>query len=202
MKIKALITVTFLFASLVANAYAAAPSPTQTENSQINQLKNKIASQVAQLKLVEKRGIVGTIQNVAISNNQITLLDVFDDVPTDFEVLGHVLDGHHRRELQSIALKGLGVRPARIGKGDRDLPHHPTLSALDTRDSQGQKHGLPPHRHRSETPRGLPTPNHVRRVAFRATVCLSALLHREGHRTPRIVGLHVPIAAHSESMIQ
>ncbi len=80
MKIKALITVTFLFASLVANAYAAAPSPTQTENSQINQLKNKIASQVAQLKLVEKRGIVGTIQNVAISNNQITLLDVHGQV--------------------------------------------------------------------------------------------------------------------------
>lgn len=51
------------------------PAPTNSQlNSQINTLKDKIASQVSKLNLVQKRGIIGTIQNV--SNNQITLTDL------------------------------------------------------------------------------------------------------------------------------
>lgn len=42
-------------------------------NQQINDLKNRIASRVAQLKLVEKRGIIGTVTDV--SDTQITLSD-------------------------------------------------------------------------------------------------------------------------------
>jgi hypothetical protein len=84
MKIKTLIAILFLSTAITGPAYAAVPSPTQTstqtENSQINQLKNKIASQVAQLKLVEKRGIIGTIQSVDLSANQITLLDIHDQI--------------------------------------------------------------------------------------------------------------------------
>jgi hypothetical protein len=78
MKLGTIITTFLLTISLVGQAYAAAPSPTQspsqTEANQINQLKNKIASQVSQLKLVEKRGIIGTIQDA--NSSQITLLDI------------------------------------------------------------------------------------------------------------------------------
>jgi len=60
---------------LTGQAYAATPSPTasnsQTLNSQINQLKDKIASRVSELNLVEKRGVIGTIQEV--KDSQITL---------------------------------------------------------------------------------------------------------------------------------
>ena len=61
------------------NAASATPTPTQAPtsaqlNSQINTLKDKIASQVSKLNLVQKRGIIGTIQNV--SNNQINLTDL------------------------------------------------------------------------------------------------------------------------------
>src|SRR3989344_7962603 len=41
---------------------------------QINALTNKIASRVAQLKLVEKRGVIGKVTDV--SNTQITLSDM------------------------------------------------------------------------------------------------------------------------------
>lgn len=43
-------------------------------NSQINQLKEKIASRVAELNLVEKRGLIGTVTDS--TNNQITLTDL------------------------------------------------------------------------------------------------------------------------------
>jgi len=68
------------------------PSPTSSEsnklkptdtlpttdalNQQINSLKNRIASRVAQLKLVEKRGIIGQVTDV--SDTQITVSDLKD----------------------------------------------------------------------------------------------------------------------------
>lgn len=57
----------------------ASPSakPTNMLDNQINTLKDRIASRVAQLKLVERRGIVGTVTNV--SNTQITLSDAEDN---------------------------------------------------------------------------------------------------------------------------
>jgi len=75
---KKLLIITTIFILAGANtAFAAtatsSPSAGATENSQINQLKNKIASQVAKLNLVEKRGVIGTIQSV--TDNQITLTD-------------------------------------------------------------------------------------------------------------------------------
>ncbi|HSW97520.1 MAG TPA: DUF5666 domain-containing protein [Candidatus Saccharimonadales bacterium] len=72
---KILIIILVLFFIVVNKTFAAAPTPTSSAamNSQINQLKDKIASQVSKLNLVEKRGIIGTIQSV--SNNQITLTD-------------------------------------------------------------------------------------------------------------------------------
>jgi len=79
MKLRILITTALLITFWAGTAYAASPSPasssTQIENSQINQLKNKIASQVSQLKLVEKRGVIGTIQDINTTGNQITLTD-------------------------------------------------------------------------------------------------------------------------------
>lgn len=52
------------------------PSQEITEklSDQINNLKEKIASRVAQLNLVEKRGLVATVKD--ISGNQLTIVDV------------------------------------------------------------------------------------------------------------------------------
>jgi len=79
---------TILFFALTANpvhAAAAAPttklSPTTAPNvggekldQQINQLKNKIASRVAELNLVEKRGFIGVVTQV--EGTKLTLTDV------------------------------------------------------------------------------------------------------------------------------
>lgn len=62
---------------LIPRAYAATPtvtpSPSQIQK-QIDDLKERIASRVAQLKLVERKGIMGTVTEV--SAIQITITDV------------------------------------------------------------------------------------------------------------------------------
>ncbi|HWY80187.1 MAG TPA: DUF5666 domain-containing protein [Candidatus Sulfotelmatobacter sp.] len=75
MKKRILIT-TFLFSITIVGQAFAATSTTPTPsiaNNQINKLKEKIASQVSKLNLVEKRGVIGAIE--AVANNQITLTD-------------------------------------------------------------------------------------------------------------------------------
>lgn len=59
---------------LALNAHAATPSPVE---QQIDELKDRIASRVAQLKLVERRGIIGIVND--LSDTQITLTDVKGD---------------------------------------------------------------------------------------------------------------------------
>lgn len=53
------------------------PSPVSRVEQQIDELKDRIASRVAELNLVEKRGIIGTVTDV--SGTQITLNDIKDD---------------------------------------------------------------------------------------------------------------------------
>ncbi len=55
-----------------------ATTPTQGDIQQIDDLKNRIASRVAQLKLVEKRGIIGSVTDA--TNSQITLTDVSGNI--------------------------------------------------------------------------------------------------------------------------
>lgn len=74
------IFLTLVFFSITSGAFAISISPTPTPNQnanaleqQINNLKDRIASRVAQLNLVEKRGIIGTVTDV--TENQITITD-------------------------------------------------------------------------------------------------------------------------------
>ena len=55
--------------------------------------------------------------------------------------MGHVADGHAPRQLQGVALEGLGVAPPRVGEGDLDLAHHATGLAFDARDGQDDERG-------------------------------------------------------------
>lgn len=58
---------------LAPTAQAATPTPADTTSEIRDQLITNIASRVAQLKLVEKRGIIGTVNEV--TNTQITITD-------------------------------------------------------------------------------------------------------------------------------
>lgn len=82
-KILSIILSLILFISFTHTVNAAAQKTTPTVaptekdeklNTQINQLKEKIASRVAELNLVEKRGVIGVVTEV--SAHQITLTDV------------------------------------------------------------------------------------------------------------------------------
>lgn len=81
-----LLSITLIFASAgLSSAQTPTPrsaSPTSEEKTealseQINDLKEKIASRVAQLDLVEKRGVAG--QATDIEDTQITITDIYGD---------------------------------------------------------------------------------------------------------------------------
>lgn len=59
---------------LVGPAHAATPTPDNKTQEIRDQLITNIASRVAQLKLVEKRGIIGKVTNT--TNTQITIVDL------------------------------------------------------------------------------------------------------------------------------
>lgn len=80
-----LFVVYFLYFIFYSNVYAVSPTPTKSEkqaspteeeknNTIIENLKTRIASRVAQLKLIEKRGVVGKVTDV--SDTQITISDL------------------------------------------------------------------------------------------------------------------------------
>ncbi len=81
-KLFTLLFLTYIFSVLsLAKSYAATPTQqatanaaTVTEEEQINKLKDRIASRVAELKLVERRGIIGTVTET--SNIGLTLTDL------------------------------------------------------------------------------------------------------------------------------
>mgnify|MGYP001601616848 FL=1 len=59
---------------IVVAAYAATPTPVDKIQEIRDQLITNIASRVAQLKLVEKRGIIGVVNDV--TNTQISVADL------------------------------------------------------------------------------------------------------------------------------
>ncbi len=72
-----MIKIILLFVScyllVVASAHAATPTPVDTIQEIRDRLITNIASRVAQLKLVEKRGIIGKVTNS--TNTQVTITD-------------------------------------------------------------------------------------------------------------------------------
>lgn len=70
------LTLTAIFAGRTFAVVTTTPTPTPGNNleQQLSNLKDKIASRVAQLKLVDKRGVIGTVSDV--TQTQITLIDV------------------------------------------------------------------------------------------------------------------------------
>lgn len=138
MNYKTLIATILLSFSLAVPAYAADPSPsqsaTQTETNQINQLKNKIASQVSQLKLVEKRGIIGTIQDS--NSSQITLLDTHDELSyLDLDEITKYSDADGNPLTISDMKKGMKISALGIYNKDsqRILARYISIEVVPTR---------------------------------------------------------------------
>ncbi len=81
---KLIFLLTFFCLILPLSSFAQTTTPSKTEvptsddqkkiNTKIDELKDRVASRVAQLKLVEKRGTIGTVESV--SDTQITVNDL------------------------------------------------------------------------------------------------------------------------------
>ena len=64
------------------------------------------------------------------------LLNVFDCIPTNLHVFGHVLNAHVSGQFQDIPLEGFVVAASFVGKSDPDLTNRCTFAAAYARDLQ------------------------------------------------------------------
>lgn len=89
------------FATITPTPTSSAPSQAITTqiDDQINNLKDKIASKVAQLKLVEKRGIIGVVTDS--NSTQITLKDRDGNI--------HFIDVDELTNFDSPSIKNFGI---------------------------------------------------------------------------------------------
>ncbi|MDP3987713.1 MAG: hypothetical protein Q8P80_01055 [Candidatus Levybacteria bacterium] len=73
-----LFLICFLLFAGGAKAISPTPSPSESQSDiqeqQLNEMKDRIASRVAQLKLVERKGVIGTVSDV--SDTQISINDI------------------------------------------------------------------------------------------------------------------------------
>lgn len=107
-KILLYISIFSLFSCIAPIAFAVSPTPSKSIPSQavttqieeqINNLKDKIASRVAQLNLVQKKGIVGTVTDT--SETQITLKDAAGNI--------HFIDVDELTKFSSSSNKNFGM---------------------------------------------------------------------------------------------
>jgi hypothetical protein len=101
-----ILIITLAGLSLAGSTLAASPTPT-TNPSLLEKLSNEIASKTAQLNLVEKRGIIGTVTDS--SDTQITLNDVNGNI--------RFVDVDELTNFSSSSSKSLGISD--ITKGMR-----------------------------------------------------------------------------------
>ena len=133
---------------------------------------------------------------------QIAFLDVLDNVPTDIEMPGRVLDGGELRELQRVAFKGVRVAPARIGEGNLDLPGEFTSKAHDPRHLDHEERRLQTDGDRPQEPLLVSLSIDCRRAARRAAILLPGLLDPETDAAQDEIGPVQLVATNAAGMVQ
>jgi len=110
----------FPSASLAAKPTATnTPTPTTSLQAQVDELKNKIASKVASLKLVEKKGVYGTVSDV--SDTQLTITNINGE--------NRFIDIDELTKFTSSASKSFGISDVKKGM-------HISVLGLYNKDSQ------------------------------------------------------------------
>ena len=133
---------------------------------------------------------------------QMPLLDVLDDVPTDAEVPGHILDGRELGQLQGIALEGVRVGPPRIGERNLDLPGVLAAEADDARHLDQQVGRLQADGNGLQETLLVSLAMDRRRTAIRAAVAFPGLLDGEAHPALEKLGSTILVATKTERVVQ
>ena len=122
---------------------------------------------------------------------QVALLDVLDQVPTDVEVVGDVVDGHAAPQFQGVALEGERVAASGVGEGDLDLADEATVQAFDPRDGEVDEGGSVADGQGPEAARDLAAGLELRRAAGGASAGLGLLVDGEDGLAVLVVGAGV-----------
>jgi hypothetical protein len=133
---------------------------------------------------------------------QVPLLDVLDGVPTDAEMMGHVLDGHALGQLQGIAFEGMGVTAHGIGEVDGNLAEEPAGAAFDARDLKEQMSRAVADRQAAKESRFAAVTGELVRPAGGAAEAIAILFDREHDFPFEVFGAGITVAANAEAVVE
>jgi len=129
------------------------------------------------------------------------LLNILDDVPTDTQMAGHILNGHTPGQFQSITFKGFSVASTGVGKPYVDLSDQSANQAVNSLNGKQNPNRLQPYRYRSETTPNLPPTDHSPGTASGSSHFFRVLAYVEKHRSIFILGADILISSDTESVI-
>src|SRR5262249_45273893 len=129
-------------------------------------------------------------------------LDVLDHVPADAQMHGHIADGHAFGQLQGIPLESFGVAPPRVGEGDLDLTHAPTVQAFHAGDGPDDECGPAADGNGAEASLDVAPRGHLPGAACRTSAGVGLLADGEDHLAVPILGADVLVASDAEGMVQ
>ena len=131
-----------------------------------------------------------------------TGLDILDGVPTDVEVLGHVLNGHQARQVEDIAFERAGAAFLGIGEAQLDLPDHATGEAEDAGHLELHEGWLGADGNHAKGAFDAPLAPGLAGAALGAAVAFARFLDAKRH-LPLLEGLaDVVVADNAEAVIQ
>jgi hypothetical protein len=134
------------------------------------------------------------------TREKVTLLNVFDNIPTDTKMAGCVLNGHMPGQLQCIAFKSFCVASAAISKPGFHLSDDTADQAwLYATESQT---GLLPIGNERNLLLTTASANDIARLARRALQFKRFMTYGKGHSATRIFRINVVIVMDTKSMIQ
>ena len=93
--------------------------------------------------------------------SEVSLLDFFDNIPSDAQLVGDIFDGHAPRQLQRVPGLAFGEATTWLGKADLDLSNVPAIEALHTRQIGNDESRLCADRRGSEFPNLCTSTDHV-----------------------------------------
>jgi len=133
---------------------------------------------------------------------QIPLLDLFDRIPGDTQMSGHIQDSHMSRQLQSISFKGVAIGKPGIDKSELllvDLPTTPTFKPLNF---IIQKHPFRSDRNHPESPGKRAPEDNVPTPASRAPKLSAFALDREDDGAFLVTAVNIVTAYQPKTMVQ
>ena len=136
------------------------------------------------------------------ASQQVPFLNIFNEVPTDAQMLGYVFDGHVPGQPQGIAGKASGVTASPEGKTDLHLAQDAAEQTPDSWHQQFKPNGLVAYGKCAKAAHYLAPALNLMGAAFRTAQGEAVLANPKMDSPIMILGMNMLVSPNAEAMIK